>query len=116
MYFWYAATLYSFSANVVSEWHPELKHHAPDVPILLVGLKTDARENPEVIRALADKGQQPVTVEQARDIAKKIDAAGYVECSALTQEGLSDCFKEAVNLALNKKKKKPKKRRMCTIM
>jgi Ras-related C3 botulinum toxin substrate 1 len=37
--------------NVESKWYPELQHHGPNVPIILVGTKMDLREqlqaNPE---------------------------------------------------------------------
>ncbi len=33
------------SENVKDKWHPEVKHYAPNVPIILVGTKLDARED-----------------------------------------------------------------------
>lgn len=44
--------------------------------------------NPDLVMLLADKGMQPISKEQGEELAKEIGAAGYVECSALTQEGL----------------------------
>ena len=33
--------------NVKLKWVPEIKHHCPDVPIILVGLKADLRHHEE---------------------------------------------------------------------
>lgn len=33
--------------NVQDKWIPEVTHHCPDTPIILVGTKADLREQPE---------------------------------------------------------------------
>ena len=35
--------------NAREKWISEIRHHCPDTPVLLVGLKTDLRNNPETI-------------------------------------------------------------------
>jgi Ras-related C3 botulinum toxin substrate 1 len=35
--------------NVTSKWYPEIKHHCPDAPIILVGTKIDLREDRETL-------------------------------------------------------------------
>lgn len=35
--------------NVRHKWHPEVCHHCPDVPILLVGTKKDLRAQPDTL-------------------------------------------------------------------
>jgi hypothetical protein len=55
---------------------------------VLVGTKSDLRSNIEVTQALASKGQSNVDPSEAESVARKIGAVKYVECSALTQEGL----------------------------
>lgn len=79
-----------------SQWHPEIEHHAPGVPIVLVGTKLDLREDRAAIEALRSKKQEPVTYEQALGVAKDIRAVKYLECSALTQRNLKSVFDEAI--------------------
>src|SRR6185436_2596273 len=42
--------------NVKSKWYPELCHHAPNVPIILVGTKSDLRNDQGTIAQLQSKG------------------------------------------------------------
>ncbi len=103
--------------NVRTKWFPEVSHHCPEVPTLLVATKLDLRDDSEALARLADKHLQPVTSEAGLAVAKEIGAARYMECSALTQKGLKDVFDEAVRVALcppaNKKVKERKSK--CTI-
>lgn len=45
--------------NVTSKWYPELKHHCPEAPIILVGTKIDLRDDRETLSALAEQGLSP---------------------------------------------------------
>jgi GTPase SAR1 family protein len=40
-------------ANVESQWAKEIKHFCKGVPVILVGNKTDLRDNPETIQSLS---------------------------------------------------------------
>jgi Ras-related C3 botulinum toxin substrate 1 len=82
--------------RVASKWVPELKRCCPDTPFVLVGNKKDLRSDSLELERLSEKGEQPVTYQEGTEKASKIGAAGYVECSALTQEGLRDVFDEAL--------------------
>lgn len=74
--------------NVVSKWYPEIKHHCPDAPMILVGTKIDLREDKETLNVLSEQGLSPIKREQGQKLANKIRAVRYLECSALTQRGL----------------------------
>lgn len=82
--------------NVKAKWYPEIEHHAPGVPIILVGTKLDLREDRATAEALRAKKMEPVSYEQALAVAKEIRAHKYLECSALTQRNLKSVFDEAI--------------------
>ncbi|KAK4829179.1 hypothetical protein QYF61_002444 [Mycteria americana] len=95
--------------NVKHKWYPEVCHHCPSVPILLVGTKKDLRNNPETMKRLKEQNQAPITTQQGISLSKQIHAVKYLECSALNQEGIKDVFTEAVRAVLNPVPAKPKK-------
>ena len=84
--------------NVKAKWYPELKHHCPGVPIILVGTKLDLRSDPATVQKLREKSPPttPITFEEGLDMQKAIFATKYFECSALTQKGLKNVFDEAI--------------------
>jgi Ras-related C3 botulinum toxin substrate 1 len=105
----------SFS-NVKTRWFPEIQHHAPGVPIVLVGTKGDLREDQGTQTALRSRGLEMVTKDAANQMANDIGAKEYVECSPLTQEGLKYSLETAIRAAFETKTKKPIKPKMCTIL
>lgn len=86
--------------SVTKKWYPEISEHASDTPIILVGTKLDLRAKPEAIQSLKENSQEPITTKKGEELAKKIGAKRYLECSALTQEGLAKVFEEAVKVIL----------------
>lgn len=80
---------------------PKVSHHCPGVPILLVGTKSDLRNDAEIQKKLKDQNQTPVTQQQGAALARQIHAVKYLECSALNQDGIKDVFTEAVRAFLN---------------
>lgn len=86
--------------NVKAKWFPEIEHHAPNVPIILVGTKLDLREDRGTMEALRQKRMEPVSYEQALMVSKEIRAHKYLECSALTQRNLKSVFDEAIRYVI----------------
>ncbi len=85
--------------NVRQKWASEVKKYYK-APILLVGTQTDLRENTTVRERLAKAKQRPSTREQGERMAREIKAFKYMECSAMTQDGLKDVFDEAIIASL----------------
>lgn len=106
---------YSFE-NVKAKWWPEITHHCPEVPFILVGTKADLRHDPAMVQQLSLKGMSIIRVDEATRRAEEIGAVKYMECSALTQEGLKDVFDEAIRAAMNTPKKKNTHNRKCVCL
>ncbi|KAL4400087.1 Rho GTPase protein Rac1 [Malassezia pachydermatis] len=102
--------------NAKTKWWPEVSHHAPDTPIILVGTKLDLREDPEMNARLRERRMQPITYSQAVQMAKEIRAVKYLECSALTQKGLKGVFDEAIRCVLSPAPKKRRKANNCLVL
>lgn len=79
--------------NVRDKWIPELRKHAPNVPILLVGTQSDRRQGSSTTNL--------ITEAEARKLAKAVKASGYLECSAKSRDGVKGVFSEAVLIALD---------------
>jgi len=101
--------------NVTSKWYPEIKHHCPDAPVLLIGTKMDLREDRETLAALSEQGLAPMKREQGLKLASEIRAVKYLECSALTQRGLKQVFDEAVRSVIRPEPQK-RRQRKCVLL
>ncbi|CAI5757444.1 unnamed protein product [Candida verbasci] len=88
--------------NVKQKWIPEILHHcSKDILILLIGTKTDLRDDPHVIDELDSKNIKPITTQQGSKLAKDIGAINYMECSAATQDNVKEIFDYAIRAVLN---------------
>ena len=81
--------------NVQDKYVPEIKHYCPEVPFLLVGTQADLRHDRATLDKLAKNKEKAVSKEAGEMVAKSLKAAKYVECSALTGEGIKNVFDEA---------------------
>ncbi|KAG4032155.1 hypothetical protein MFRU_007g00680 [Monilinia fructicola] len=86
--------------NVKHKWVEEANERCPGVPIILVGLKKDLREDPVAREEMRKKSLDFVGTKEADDIAKAIGARKYLECSSLTGDGVDDVFEAATRAAL----------------
>lgn len=48
----------------VFQWYPEVRHHCPNTPIILVGTKLDLRDDRTTIEKLKEKKLTPITYPQ----------------------------------------------------
>uniref|UniRef100_T1JC28 Uncharacterized protein n=1 Tax=Strigamia maritima TaxID=126957 RepID=T1JC28_STRMM len=67
--------------NILSKWCPEVRHHCPKAPIVLVATKIDLRQEDQVNK---------ITTSDGKRLRAKIKAEKYVECSAKTRDGLQE--------------------------
>jgi len=101
--------------NIPEKWVPEVKHFCPNVPIVLVGNKKDLRNDDYTVRELARAKQQPVPKSEGEQMANRIGAKAYLECSALTKEGVREVFEAATKAALLRRGKQKRKSR-CNLL
>ncbi|KAI9830387.1 MAG: Rho GTPase [Phylliscum demangeonii] len=86
--------------NVKTKWIDEATERCPSVPIILVGLKKDLRDDPIANEEMRMRSQNFVSDKDANDAAQQIGARKYLECSALTGEGVDDVFEAATRASL----------------
>jgi len=92
--------------SVEAKWRAELETRAAGVPIVLVATKTDLR----------DAGKGEVSQRDGENLRQRIGAAAYVECSALTQNGLAAVFDTVVDVHLNPKRYGVKNANGCCVI
>jgi GTPase SAR1 family protein len=96
--------------NVTHKWFPEIQHHAPGVPFILVGTKLDLREDEETLDRLREKRLAPVTEAEGMKQATDLGAYKYLECSALTQKGLKHVFDDGIRCVMSNQASPQKKK------
>ena len=87
--------------NIKEKWIPEVKHHMPNIPIVLVGNQIDLKTEPDWLERLAKRKQQPITTEMGKKLARKINAAAYVESSCWDKRGVQNVFEKAIKISQN---------------
>ncbi|KAI0018822.1 putative RHO3 protein [Xylariomycetidae sp. FL0641] len=109
--------------NVESKWVGEIQENCPGVKLVLVALKCDLREvneeDDEGAPAEADgqpREKKPmIDYNQGLEVARKIKAMRYLECSAMRNRGVNEAFTEAARVALSVKPS-GEKDAGCTVM
>ena len=81
-----------------------------------MGTQLDEREDEETIKRLQAHRRSPFTYKQGHELGEKIGAVKYLECSALTGEGVNDVFVQAVRAALmGPQQHTQKKKEQCVV-
>ena len=107
--------------NIRRVWIPEIRANVPEAPIILVGLKTDLREDPEMLAKLEEKRTAVKTFQDGEALALELKpqgVMGYVECSAIKDVASVDrVFEMAIRAARDswKTDKKATKGRGCIL-
>lgn len=109
--------------NVESKWVGEIADNCPGVKLVLVALKCDLREGsededeaaPATEGADGQREKKPmINYEQGLEVARRIKALRYLECSAMRNRGVNEAFTEAARVALSVKKDKEDNK--CVVM
>ncbi|KAL0480845.1 Ras-related protein Rac [Acrasis kona] len=109
--------------NVKHRWIKELneKCTGQKYKIVLVGTKSDARDDPNIANNL--KNDKIVTAEDGKRVAAEIQAVEYIETSALTRHNVQKVFECCLETCYGKKKsetgaKSPSgtEKKKCTIL
>lgn len=86
--------------NIHDKWAAEVSHFCgPNIPKILVAMKADLRAQPHLPIPLVSK-------EEGQQLARKIGAYKYIECSAKYNENVEPIFQEAVRGAWEAEKKR----------
>lgn len=106
--------------NVESKWVGEIAENCQGVKLVLVALKCDLREQNADDEA-AEDGQQRekkdmITYNQGLEVARRIGALRYLECSAMRNRGVNEAFTEAARVALSVKQNGGKDDSKCNVM
>lgn len=91
--------------NIQQKWLPEIQRYVHEVPLLLVGNKSDLN--------------RLISPEEGQHLAEQIHAEKYCEISAFTQDGLQNMFFDAVHAGLKhikRKSNKQTKKHCCIIL
>lgn len=100
--------------NVQNKWVGEIADHCEGVKLVLVALKCDLRnddgddedEDEHLNGVGSGSGRSNlITYEEGLEMAKKIGALRYLECSAKKNRGVNEAFTEAARCALTAKPK-----------
>ncbi|KFV16438.1 Rho-related GTP-binding protein RhoF, partial [Tauraco erythrolophus] len=98
-------------SNILTKWYPEVNHFCKGIPVLLVGCKTDLRQDREVLHKLQEGRLEPISHQQAKAMARHVHAMSYLECSARYQENIRDIFVEACSAALSASRRSQRRKR-----
>lgn len=108
--------------NVESKWVGEIAENCQGVKLVLVALKCDLREssddgdaNDPTENSQREK-KDMVTYNQGLEVARRIGALRYLECSAMRNRGVNEAFTEAARVALSVKPNGGKDESKCVIM
>ncbi|XP_068190934.1 rho-related GTP-binding protein RhoF [Antennarius striatus] len=104
--------------NVLIKWFPEVKHFCQDVPVILIGCKTDLRKDKECTRRLKAMNQAPITYMQGEETRQQMNAELYLECSAKYQENVEEIFREATRraVAFSRKQRIHARKKKCVVL
>jgi GTPase SAR1 family protein len=89
--------------NIRSKWFPEVMHHCGSIPTILVGTKTDLRDDPEAVERRSKQGKRLVDPQEVQQLAEELGCIAYIDCSALRGYNVDHVFQTALRHVLQKR-------------
>lgn len=102
--------------NVKAKWAEEARERCPKVPLILVGLKKDLRENPMAREEMRRRGWRFVSSREGAEMRDAIGARKYLECSSLTGDGVDDVFEAATRAGMIAGEREGREGRCCVVL
>ncbi|XP_066911420.1 uncharacterized protein [Clytia hemisphaerica] len=91
---------YSFE-EIENYWHSFVQKYAPKAAIILCATKIDLRNDQEFIKQLKnEQNDKLVTTLEGKQLADKIGALGFYECSTYNEEGVKEVFEAAAEATM----------------
>lgn len=84
----YSVTSHYSIERLCTEFMPQLIHHIPHVPWILVACQEDARMDFSRVNKLIERHQSPITRKQGKEFAKKTGCVAFIECSSRTGKNI----------------------------
>ncbi|KAK5650892.1 hypothetical protein RI129_001921 [Pyrocoelia pectoralis] len=88
--------------HVVHKWVPEISKCQPRVPFILVGTKSDLTAK--------------ISTGEGKELAEKLNAADFVECSSKEGTGIKEVFTATLNIYTKSFAYKRRNKRPCNIL
>lgn len=79
--------------NVKKKWVKEVTHHIKNVPLILLGLKADLRDDPSAAKDLTP-------FKDGEDMAAELKCINFAEISAKMMVGVSEIFEYVIDAVL----------------
>ncbi|GMK56900.1 hypothetical protein CspeluHIS016_0307400 [Cutaneotrichosporon spelunceum] len=89
--------------NVEAKWAPEVNSQCPGVKIVLTALKCDLRQDRgsgSHVPGRRMRGAQAVSFDEGLEVARRLKASRYLECSSKRNRGVREAIHEAALLSL----------------
>lgn len=90
-----------------------IKHYCPNTPFLIVSSRSDLRRDKQIMEKSKFTGF--ISKYKVEELVKESGALGYVECSSLTGEGVSELIPRVIQLKKEWEEKKEKQNGKCTL-
>ncbi|KAI0490523.1 ras family-domain-containing protein [Xylaria cf. heliscus] len=89
--------------NARTQWTAQIRRHTRGAPLILVGTKTDQRVGAGLWAPLYPELDSKITATEGAMTATEIGAIRYVECSAMTGQGIKGVLEEGVRAVFRRR-------------